>query len=88
MGWLYQGSALAGLSRYAEAYSMLLMGHQRFPHDEIFAYDLSCVCCSLGREGEALGWIRQAIAMAGFEIQERALDDPDLERIRDRLTGD
>jgi Flp pilus assembly protein TadD len=84
-GWIYQGSALAELGRNAEAHSVLHQGHERFPQDEILAYDLGCVSCSLGREEEAAGWIRKAIALAGVEILNRAIEDPDLEPIRDRL---
>ena len=84
-GWIYQGSALTELNRHADAYTVLLQGHRRFPQDEILAYDLACVCCVAGREGEAAEWIRKAVAMAGDEIRRRALDDPDLERIHDWL---
>jgi predicted Zn-dependent protease len=84
-GWIYQGSALVESSRHDDAYAVLLQGHERFPQDEVLAYDLACVCCSLGREDEAAERINRAIALAGEEIRERAIDDPDLERIRDRL---
>lgn len=84
-GWIYQGSALAELNRPADAYAILLQGHERFPQDEILAYDMACICCLLGREDEAVEWIRKAIALAGDEMRQRAIDDPDLERIRNRL---
>lgn len=84
-GWIYQGSALAELGKHGEAHTVLLQGHDRCPQDEILAYDLACVCCALDREDEALQWIRKAIAVAGEELRQRALEDPDLERIRDRL---
>jgi predicted Zn-dependent protease len=84
-GWIYQGSALSELNRPADAHAVLLQGHERFPQDEILAYDLACLCCLLGREDEAVEWVRKAIALAGSEMRQRAIDDPDLERIRDRL---
>lgn len=84
-GWIYQGSALVELNRHADAHAILLQGHERFPHDEILAYDLACVCCALGREEEAAEWIRKAIALAGDEMRKRAMEDPDLERIHARL---
>lgn len=84
-GWIYQGSALTELDRPADAYAVLLQGHERFPQDEILAYDLACVCCSLGRDDEAVEWIRKAIALAGDEMRQRALEDPDLEKIHGRL---
>lgn len=84
-GWIYQGSALAELNRHDDAYAVMLQGHERFPDDEILAYDLSCVCCALGRDDEAVEWIRKAIALAGPAMRERAIDDPDLELIRDRI---
>lgn len=83
--WIYQGSALAELNRHDDAHVILLQGHQRFPQDEILAYDLACVCCALGREDEATEWIRQAIAKVGDEIHKRAMEDPDLKRIHGRL---
>jgi pimeloyl-ACP methyl ester carboxylesterase len=85
VGWIYQGSALVELSRHDDGYAVLLQAHERFPHDEILAYDLACVCCALGRDDEAAGWICKAIALAGDEMRQRALEDPDLTRIRDRL---
>jgi Flp pilus assembly protein TadD len=84
-GWIYQGSALVELSRNADAHSVLLQGHERFPQDEILAHDLGCVCCALGRDDEAADWIRKAIALAGDDMRKRALEDPDLERIHARL---
>jgi tetratricopeptide (TPR) repeat protein len=84
-GWIYRGSALAEMNRHADAYTVLFQGHQRFPQDEIPAYDLACVCCAMGRNDEAAEWIRKAVVMAGEEIRRRALDDPDLEQIHDRL---
>lgn len=84
-GWIYQGSALVEMRRHADAYSILLQGHERFPQDDILAYDLACVCCALGRDDQAMEWIQKAMALAGPEMQERAMDDPDLERIRNRL---
>lgn len=84
-GWIYQGSALNELDRPDDAYAVLLQGHDRFPEDEILAYDLGCVCCSLGRDDEAAGWIHKAIALAGDEMRQRALEDPDLEKIHCRL---
>jgi predicted Zn-dependent protease len=80
-GWIYQGSALAELNRHEDAHAILLEGHQRFPQDEILAYDLGYVCCALGRADEAVDWIRKAIAMAGEEMRKRALEDPDMEPI-------
>jgi len=85
-GWIYQGSALAELNRHEEACAVLLQGNDRFPDDEIIAYDLACVCCALDQEDEAVKWIRRSIAMAGDEIRKRALEDPDLERIHQRLS--
>ena len=87
-GWIYQGSALTELNRHAEAYAVLVQGNKRFPEDEIFPYDLACVCCALVRDGEALDWIHRAIEMAGDEIRSRALEDSDLERIHNRLLNE
>jgi predicted Zn-dependent protease len=85
-GWIYQGSALAELNRHDDGYAILLQGHDRFPEDEIIAYDLACVCCALDREDEAVNWIRKSITMAGDEMRGRAMEDPDLERIHQRLS--
>ena len=84
--WIYQGNALAELNRHEEARANLLQGNGRFPNDEIIAYDLACVCCALDREDEAVKWIRKSITMAGDEMQKRAMEDPDLERIHQRLS--
>jgi predicted Zn-dependent protease len=84
-GWIYEGTALAELGRHAEGHSVLLQGHERFPQDEILIYDLGCVCCALNRDAEAIEWVHKAIVVAGAEILNRAIEDPDLQRIRDRL---
>jgi len=84
-GWIYQGSALVELGRPIDAYAALIEGQRRFLEDEILAYDLACVCCALERQDEALDWIHRAVALGGGEVLDRAVDDPDLERIRARL---
>jgi tetratricopeptide (TPR) repeat protein len=69
------------LNRYADAYAALRQGQERFPEEEILAYDLGCVCCSLGQLDEAINWIRKSIEIAGEEMKRRAAEDPDLKPI-------
>ena len=77
-GWSYQASSLIELKRCAEAYEILQDGHRRFPDDEMIAYDLGCVCCCLSRQEEAFSWIRKAIDLGGFQVERRAIADPEL----------
>jgi tetratricopeptide (TPR) repeat protein len=81
-GWIYRGTSLVELNRYADAYGALRQGQERFPEDEILAYDLGCVCCALGRLDEAIGWIRKSIEISGADVKRQAVEDPDLEPIR------
>ena len=80
-GWIYRATSLVELNQYADAYAALLQGQERFPEEEILAYDLGCVCCALGRPDEAIKWIRRSIEIAGAEMKRRAAEDPDLKPI-------
>ena len=80
-GWIYRGTSLVELNRYADAYAALRQGQERLPEDEILAYDLGCVCCSLGQLDEAINWIRKSVEVAGEEMKRRAAEDPDLKLI-------
>ena len=68
-----------------EAYETLSTAAGRFPADGIILYDLACICCALGRLNEARAWLGKAIEAGGKEIKLLALDDPDLEPLRQRI---
>jgi tetratricopeptide (TPR) repeat protein len=78
-GWIYRASSLTELNRQQEAYETLSAAAALFPGDEIIAYDLACVCCTLNRVDEAREWLGKAVEAGGDEVKLRALDDSDLE---------
>ncbi len=84
-GWIYKGSTLVGLKRLPEAHDTLSQAAEKFPSDEIFAYDFACVCCAMGRYDESKDWLGKAIDVGGNPIRARALDDPDLEALWNSL---
>jgi predicted Zn-dependent protease len=77
-GRIYEAKSLIELDRTSEAFSALLKAQEHFPGDEIVAYNLGCVCCILGHPEEGFGWIQQAIALGGIQVERRATADPEL----------
>lgn len=86
-GLTCEGSSPTRPHRPLEAYSLLLKALQRYPEDEITAYDLGCICCVLGRPEEALRWIRRAVELGGYEVECWAMEDAELQAMWKDLHG-
>ena len=85
-GWVHRSFALHELQRTEEALENLLAAHHRFPKDPLICYNLACYECQLGRELEALEWLRQAFALGGRkQYRAMARRDPDLKPLWKRL---
>jgi predicted Zn-dependent protease len=80
-GWLHRAYALrrvpgGGLSRAWEA---LWPATEKFPHEPVIAYNLSCYACQLQQLDSARHWLQQAMKTGGRDaIRKMALADDDL----------
>ena len=81
-GPLHLAHALRKLERTIEARDALSAAAHKFPAEWRIAYQLACCSCQLGNVKEAYQWLEKAIDVAGkTDIRQKALDDPDLERL-------
>jgi predicted Zn-dependent protease len=86
-GWIQWGFALHELKRTKEAHAVLLPIADKFPDEYMISYNLACYACQLGNRKESLQWIGKAIDLAGKkDICLMALDDPDLEPLRNQIS--
>ena len=84
-GWIFRANSLTELNRQQETYETLSAAAALFPGDEIISYDLACVCCTLKRPDEAKTWLAKAIEAGCKDVKLRALDDPDLQPLWEKL---
>jgi len=81
-GWLHRAYALrrvpdGGLPR---AWAALLPATEKFPHEPVIAYNLSCYACQMQQLDIARYWLQQAMKIGGGDaIRKMALADDDLE---------
>ena len=88
-GWLHRAYALrrnkpGGLK---EAWEALLPVQQKFPKIAVIPYNLACYAAQMNRLEEAWEWLHKAMEAGGDvqKIKEMAIDDPDLEALRERI---
>jgi tetratricopeptide (TPR) repeat protein len=87
-GWNQWAFSLHELKRTKEAWDVLEPIADQFRNNHVIRYNLACYSCQLGNLKEALRWLEKAIELAGNEdIRTVALDDPDLEPIKNRIGG-
>lgn len=85
-GWIHLAYSLHELKRTVEARDQLLDARIKFPLNALILYNLACYCCQLNQNEDAIQWIQEAMAVRDrSEILSMALEDSDLEPIRDRL---
>lgn len=86
-GWVNRSYCLHEMKETEKAYSFLLEAAEKFPSEEIIAYNLACYSCQLGRMGEAKSWMITALLISDRreEIKRMALSDPDLEPLWDEI---
>lgn len=69
-----------------EAKKILVEAEAKFPAHYLIRYNLACYECQLGNLREAMVWLEKAIEMAGKkDIRLRALEDPDLEPLWNKI---
>lgn len=67
-----------------DAHAILLEGQKRHPDHPLIHYNLGCYAAQKGRLDEALKYVRKAIQLDS-SFRKMALEDADLEPIRDQL---
>ena len=90
VGWIHRSYVLHEQRRTQEAWDQLLPAWERFPVEPTIAYNLACYACQLGRLQEAWTWLERAFAMDDSQsriFRREALEDPDLQPLRDKLTS-
>ena len=84
--WIHRSYALHELKRTQEAFDLLLPAAGKFPKLWLIRYNLACYCSQLGRLQEAMEWLEQAIDLADKnDIRAMALEDPDLQPLRQQI---
>jgi tetratricopeptide (TPR) repeat protein len=88
-GWLHRAYALRRVKSggLQLAWAALRPAYEKFPTDELICYNLGCYAAQFGRLEEAWEWLHKAMEAAGdvARIKHRALADPDLEPLWERL---
>jgi hypothetical protein len=73
------------------AFMALMLVAEEFPTEPMIPFGLSCYTCQLGRLEDACEWLRRAFAVASIvgnkkRLKHMALDEPDLEPLRRKIT--
>jgi tetratricopeptide (TPR) repeat protein len=85
-GWIHLSYSLHEMKRTKEALDTLLHVAHKFPNNWLVAYNLACYQTQLGELEEAWRWLDYAMDKADpKEIRLKALDDPDLEPLWQRI---
>ena len=85
-GWIDRSFALHELERTREAYDNLLSVVGRFETISTLPYNLACYACQLGDHVDAMTWFLKTRDVGdGQDWLKIALDDPDLEPIREEI---
>jgi Flp pilus assembly protein TadD len=88
IGWIHWAYSLHELKRTREARAVLLPVVSLFPEEYTLRYNLACYECQLGDLPAAWDWLQKAIAMGNrTEVQQMALNDPDLQPLKDKISG-
>ncbi|MFT5030740.1 MAG: tetratricopeptide (TPR) repeat protein [Candidatus Binatia bacterium] len=85
-GWIDRSFSLHELDRTRDAYDNLQAVTGRFETISTIPYNLACYACQLGDIAEALKWFQKARKVGdGQDWLKIALNDPDLEPMRDAI---
>ena len=82
--WIAQAYATRRCRSIEEAREILLEAVKTHPEEPCINYNLGCYACVLGEHEEALGRVHSAIGLDP-KYKNMALDDDDLEALRDDL---
>ncbi len=84
--WVNRSYALHELKRTREAFDALLLAVEKFPEAWLLRYNLACYCAQMSLKEEAVKWLLRAVTLGSKkEVKAMALDDPDLEPIREAV---
>ncbi len=81
-GWLHRAYALRRVvgGSIQKAWEALLPAAEKFPTEELIAFNLACYACQMGHSDTAISWLKRAIdADEKGRIKQMALEDPDLQ---------
>ena len=87
-GWLHRAYALRRVPEggLKAAWEALLPAFDKFPKEATISYNLSCYACQMGKLDAARVWIQRAMVIGDKEtIRQMALEDPDLEPLREEI---
>ena len=87
-GWWRQAYALRRVPNGStkKAWDALLPAFDKFPHESIISYNLSCYACQMGQLDAARVWFKRAIVIGGKQhIKTQALADSDLEPLWEEI---
>jgi hypothetical protein len=86
-GFVHLAYALHEMKRTGEAQDVLLLVVDKFKDEYIIRYNLACYACQLGEPEVAWRWLEKSMALTDpEELKRMALNDPDFEPMRKRLT--
>ena len=87
-GFVHLAYALHEMKRTQEAQDVLLPVLEKFRDEFIIRYNLACYACQLGDGEGAWRWLEKSMALTDpDEVKRMALNDPDLEPLRSRITN-
>lgn len=88
-GWLHRAYALRRASQggLEQAWDALHPAADKFPEEDVIAYNLACYATQLGRPDEGWEWYLRAVQISGDgkRVQAMALRDDDLKPLWDRI---
>jgi len=84
--WIQHAYAKRRAEGLDAAYGILKEAIRRFPREPVIPYNLACYECRLGRQNEALEFLKRAFDLDPA-YRETALEDDDLEPLWDRISS-
>lgn len=90
-GWLHHAYALRRATHggLPAAWEVLHAAAERFPDEDVVAYNLACYATQLGRPDEGWEWFLRALQISenAGTVRHMGLHDPDLEKLWSRIRG-
>jgi tetratricopeptide (TPR) repeat protein len=90
-GWLHRAYALRRASQggLEKAWAALYPAAEKFPEEDIVAYNLACYATQMGRLDEGWEWFLRALQISSDppRVRQMALRDDDLQPLWERVRG-
>ena len=83
--WINSAQTLHEMQQTEDAWNALYAVRHRFPKVAAIPYNLACYACKLGRLNDSQQWLRKAFALGGDSLKRMALDEADLQPIREQI---